>query len=868
MGGTVTVDPGTVRMLEWPKIQARLAARTSWSRSRAAALALMPSSDPQEVESRLQETAEALTWLRLSLALPLGGASDISPLLGRVRRGASLQPEELIAVADAARACRRCRQFMEERREQAPALAGVAQALSDLRQLEEAIERAIDREVGIRDTASAKLSQLRAQIRRQEARIRQHLDSLIASGASFLQEALVTIRDGRFVVPVKAEQRSQVPGIVHDQSGSGATLFVEPLAVVEMNNDLRQLRSQAREEEERILAELSQMVRAQADRLEVGLEALAVLDLAQAKGLLALDMQAVAPQIETGAEGRLEVEGARHPLLTGDVVPIDLVLGDRYFGLVITGPNTGGKTVTLKTAGLLVLMVQAGLYPPARVARLSVFSRVFADIGDEQSIEQNLSTFSAHLRVIRQIVSEADDKSLVLLDELGAGTDPVEGAALAQAILEQLLDRSCRVIATTHLGALKEFAYVHPRAQNASVTFDEKTLQPTYHLVLGVPGSSNALSIAHRLGLPESITQRASELLGHEQVHLEDVVRGLSAERQQAAAERQRWQAAREELAALRQQYVQELEQVQQLRRELQQKATRQVESAVSRALAELDQLVGQARHQVEQERQRLRQEAQRCPAQGESAPGAAAAWENVVHQVDQVRELVRSWRGEGGKRQVEAYAPVLQKARQQLDQAPRLMPGGDVTVAEAAVGAGGDTGEDAAGQPWPPPAGTRVRLRGSGVEAVVRSEPAADGRVEVQAGVMRLRLPLEEIQPWPATKAASAGGQGGSRPMVSAATPARAGTGLGVASPVGHDVPLQLDLRGVRAEEAIERLDKYLDQAVLADLPWVRIIHGKGTGALRAVVTERLSQDRRVQRFRLGEPQEGGSGVTVAWLQ
>ncbi|MBE3576546.1 MAG: endonuclease MutS2 [Limnochordales bacterium] len=807
----------TLRVLEWPKVRELLACQASWSGGKQLALSLLPSADPRQVERALDETGEALAWLDRGESLPLGGVTDISTLVARARAGGILDPGELLRVADFCQAVRRCRQFLLERAAVLPRLAQWIEELSDMSDLEKEIARCVDEQIGIRDSASPKLAALRRQVRSEQNRAREHLENLVRSAARYLQEPIITLRNGRFVLPVKAECRADVPGIVHDQSGSGATLFIEPLAVIEINNRVRELESRVREEEERILRELTGMVGASAPRLEAALTALAYLDLAEAKARLAAAMHAVRPRLVDG--GIVELEAVRHPLLRGEVVPIDLRVGRDFQALVITGPNTGGKTVSIKTGGLAVLMAQSGLFVPARRAEISIFRKVFADIGDEQSIEQNLSTFSGHLRVIRDILEEADDATLVILDELGAGTDPVEGSTLAQAILEQLLARGSRILATTHLSTLKLFAHEHPQVANAAVSFDLDTLRPTYQLVIGIPGRSMALAIARRLGLPAEVVARAEELLGEVGVRLEDVVSGLESERRQAAEERREVERLRAELAALRSRQEEELRRLAALRREVQEKARRRVEEAVHRALLELNQMVGEAR-----QRQR----------QGTAEEALAAA----QRAREQVRQLARRVADT-----VSGLVPDLAE-----DDHPAQEAADTVAYLNAGV------------QRWTPRPGEQVRLRNGGQRGEIRSVDP-DGTIEVQVGVFRLRVEAYELEPIPAQEelsAEKAEERAGAR--TSAAPSSLAGA-------VRRSISVELDLRGERVEEACAKLDKYLDQAVLAGLPWVRVIHGKGTGMLRQAVQQYLQKDPRVTRFRLGEPGEGGSGVTIAWL-
>src|SRR5690606_15757772 len=504
------ISQESMRILEFDRIRERLAALAQSEPGRALCLALQPLFDREGVARLQAETRAATELLARGLRPPLGGLSDVRPLVDRASRGAVLFPEEIVRVRATLGASAQMRAFLEEAGPPEP-LAPLAERLIRRPELERAIDRCVDENGDVLDSASDELARLRQRQREVQARIRQHLERLVHDHRmqDVLQESLVTVRNGRYVVPVRAERRADVPGVVHDQSASGNTLFIEPLAVVELNNRLRRLEAAEAEEIRRILTSLSRRIAEDGAALAPAVESLAQLDLIFARARLGFEMNAVEPVLN--GEGRLRLGGARHPLLAPPVVPIDLWLGDAFHVLVITGPNTGGKTVALKTVGLLALMCQSGLQVPARQAELPVFRAIYADIGDEQSIEQNLSTFSSHMRRVIPMLEEAGPEDLVLLDEVGAGTDPDEGAALAEAILEHLRQRGARVVATTHYSQLKGYAYLTEGVENASVEFDAETLQPTYRLQIGLPGRSNALEIAARLGTPPEVIERARQ---------------------------------------------------------------------------------------------------------------------------------------------------------------------------------------------------------------------------------------------------------------------------------------------------------------------------------------------------------------------
>ncbi|MBA2448522.1 MAG: endonuclease MutS2, partial [Chloroflexi bacterium] len=527
--------------LELGKVLDGLAAMTSFSASRELALGLEPSADADEVERRQAETEEGRQLPTLKPTLTIRGARDIRPLTQRAGLGGVLQPVELLDVAATAGVARLWRGTLARLEAAVPTLAEIAQGLDDHRPLREEIVRAIDDSGEVADDASPRLRAIRGELRAARDRLLTRLNELLNSAAlrPTLQDPVVTQRNGRYVLPVRAEFKSRVKGIVHDQSASGATVFVEPLQIVEAGNRVRQLEADERHEVERILRALSGQVALERDALDSSVQALAELDLCLAKGRLADEMDASRPRLHRlpRTDGRpiVRLLEARHPLLRGEVVPLTVELGGDFDVLVITGPNTGGKTVALKTVGLLQLMAQAGLQVPAAAgSELAVFGAVNADIGDEQSIEQSLSTFSSHVTHIVEMLQHVDACTLVLLDELGAGTDPQEGSALARGILTYLRERGAIVVATTHYSELKAFAHATPRIENASVEFDLATLAPTYRLLVGVPGQSNALAIASRLGLPADIVERARSLLSPEAVETEALLGEIQRERVQA----------------------------------------------------------------------------------------------------------------------------------------------------------------------------------------------------------------------------------------------------------------------------------------------------------------------------------------------
>ncbi len=787
-----------LRVLEFEKVLERLAAHTSFSVGRQEALAIRPADDFEEAQSRQQETDEAQRLLAEAPRLALGGASDIRPLVHRASIDGVLEPSDFLGIASTLEAVHFLVATLERARGRLPFLQALARELDELRPLQEQLRRAIGPRGEVVDGASPELRAVRAELRITQERLQGKLQELVNSdlGRQVLQEPLITLRNDRFVVPVKAEFRGQVKGLIHDVSGSGATVFIEPLASVELGNAVRELQLGERREVERILRRLSRLVGEAAPALERDVALLARMDVALAKARLAQEQQATRPLLvdpesdQPGAQ-LLHLKGARHPLLKGRVVPIDIWVGQDFRILVITGPNTGGKTVALKTLGLLALMAQAGLFvPAAEGSQVPVFSGVYADIGDEQSIEQSLSTFSSHMGYIVAILQTAPNRSLVLLDELGAGTDPAEGSALARAVLQHLVQRGVTVVATTHHSELKAFAHETPGVQNASVEFDPETLAPTYVLTIGRPGRSNALAIAARLGLAPALIKAARSLVGAEQTRMDGLLQELERERDALAQERLRAEAAGGAAEGLRAR----------LQVEVQDLATRK------------DALVAA-------ERARLLEQAQALEEHLQSAE----------------RTLARA-----DRQQLADLATQLKGVRQELQEAAPWQPAAPVT-------GGGGAG---AGQ-RPPRLGDLVQVRGFAQAGEVVAE-SVSGQLEVQIGALRTKVGRDEVE---AILDAPPQGEGGG----DLGAERRPGAGLAPDA--------EVHLRGLRVDEALERLEKYLDQAFLAGQREVRIVHGKGTGTLRLAVRQVLARHPLVRSHRTAELNQGGEGVTVAEL-
>ncbi|HHT48755.1 MAG TPA: endonuclease MutS2 [Firmicutes bacterium] len=779
----------TFRVLEFDKILSRLSTYASSQLGKELALTLRPALTSPAIKEAQAETTEACRLTQSGERIPLGGIHDLRAALKKAGLGGVLSPEELAAVGETCRAARLFREFFRaEQGETAPTLAALAAGLTVFPTLEAEIERAIEPEGRVKDNATPQLYRLRSQIRTFQNRVRDKLEAIVHGSETrkYLQESLVTLRNGRYVIPVKQEYRQVLPGIVHDQSASGATLFIEPMAIVEINNQLRQVEAEEEKEVARILAALSVLVGAEAAPALVNLEILARLDLAFAKARYSLALGGTEPVINDQAYLRLLA--ARHPLLEGDVVPIDLELGRSFQTLVITGPNTGGKTVSLKTAGLLTLMAQSGLHiPAASGSEVGVFTGIYCDIGDEQSIEQSLSTFSSHMTNIISILKEVQSgASLVLLDELGAGTDPAEGATLAIALLEEFHRRGVRTIATTHYGDLKVFAYNTQGVQNASVEFDPQTLAPTYRLLIGLPGRSNAFAVASRLGLDPAIIERARALLSPGERRVEDLIGEIMKERQMLEEERRDASVLRLRVQREEQELKAELAQLKAKRNELLKEAREEARALVRETRREMENLL------------RSLQEAADGSARIKLANQARAAMEE----------------------QLEALTEPL-------------LPGAGEYQGELEVG-------------------MKVKLAGFGQEGVILDLNPENALV--QAGAVRLWVERGKLTPLVEEKK----------------QPAAPGTiKMGaLAQQKAKTISPELDLRGMTVEEALQVTDKYLDEAILAGLPWVRLIHGKGTGALRAAIKDYVKKHPRVRKYRWGETNEGGMGVTVVELE
>ncbi|KMZ41972.1 MULTISPECIES: endonuclease MutS2 [Bacillales] len=785
------MEQRVLKTLEYDKIVALLIDKASCTYGKEKASELIPFLRLDEVITAQQGTEQAATVLRLKGSVPLGGIRDIRGPVQRARLNAMLAPMELLDIASTVMAGRRLKTFLLDMCDdhELPLLQQQAERIEGLRELETEIRRCVDENGDILDSASLELRQVRQEIRQLESRIREKLDQMTRSSTyqKMLMENIVTIRGDRFVIPVKQEYRSVFGGIVHDQSASGATLFIEPEVIVEMNNKLRELRLREEREVERILYVLTEQVSFAVEALVENTEALTELDFMFAKAQLAWSMKAICPRIND--RGYVNMRKARHPLIPREVVvPVDVELGGEYQAIVVTGPNTGGKTVSLKTIGLLSLMTMAGLHIPAEEeSEMTVFSSIFADIGDEQSIEQSLSTFSSHMTNIIQILAKMDDKSLVLFDELGAGTDPTEGAALAMSIIDHVIDSGARLVATTHYSELKAYAYDRPEVINASVEFDVQTLRPTYRLLIGVPGRSNAFAIARRLGLPEHIIDVARGSISEEDNQVESMIASLERNRKSAEADRLAAKAARQEAEELRRQLEEERAQFAEEKNKRMERAEDEARIAVQLAKEEAETIIRELREMM------------------------AEGMEIKEHRLIDAKKRLGNAVLELEKEKVKKPAKAV--------RATQIKVGDEVMV-------------------------TSFGQKGTVLEKVNNEE------FLVQIGIMKMKVKRDDMHVQNSIQ---------QKPQAAPYTSVKRRS---------DNIKMDLDLRGFNVEDSIREIDQFLDDALLAGLHSVSIIHGHGTGVLRKGVHEYLRSHRNVKSFRLGGQGEGGVGATIAELK
>ncbi len=780
--------------LELDQVLAQLSQCAGSELGKQACLELRPVSDLEEVQALLDQTTAASELCSRKGNPAFADVTDVSASLERADRGGTLQPVELLRIAGVLRCARNIQGYLAED-EKETVLDPLFHALVANKHLEDRIFGAILSEEEIADAASPALSDIRRHMRIQASKVREGLQKIISSPAysKFLREPIITIRQGRYVVPVKSEHRAEVPGLVHDVSATGSTYFVEPMSAVNANNALRELEIKEKKEIERILAELSADAAAYRENIDLDVQMLTKLDVIFAKAKLAYRMKAWAPLMND--QGRLTLRNARHPLIDPKtVVPISLHLGTDFDSMIITGPNTGGKTVTLKTIGLLTLMAECGLHIPAGDGScLSTFDAILADIGDEQSIAQSLSTFSSHMRTIVDIISQCDGRTLVLFDELGAGTDPAEGAALAVALIEFCRKMGSRVVATTHYAELKLYAMREKGVINASCEFDVETLQPTYKLLIGIPGKSNAFAISRKLGLPEEILKEAHDLVGKSDQDFEDVLSQLEAQRQKMEAARQEAEQLRQETQKIKQQSEQYSAQLQ-----------KEKDKALEAARREAQQIIDDARRTANAASEELKQLRKQLTESGDTA--------NINLRQTELRKSLN---------QAEERIHAGQQEKQ------RPAPSRGVLV--------GDT----------------VELLKLGTRASVIAINK-DGSYQLQAGVLKLTAKPDEVYLLE-----------NENPYKEKGRPAHSGREMKMTATAS-----EVDLRGMDTVEAVCVLQRYMDEAMRSNMSSVRIIHGKGTGALRSAVQQELRRCKFVKSFRLGVYGEGEDGVTIAELR
>lgn len=788
----------TFRTLEFDKVTAMLAECAPTEGAKALAMRLLPSDDEVTVQKRLTRTTDARRLTDAKGIPPFGGIRDVSEACERAEKGAMLTPRELLEAARVLHSARALTDYHKTNRTFSTSLDEIFERLLPNRTLEEKITRAILSEDMIADEASRELAEIRRKIREANSRIKETLQHFISGSYSkALQENIVTMRNGRYVIPVKAECKNEIKGLIHDTSSSGATIFVEPIAVVEANNELRMLASKEEHEIERILFALSSDVSTASESIRMNYLNLTDLAFIFACGELSERMDAAAPELSR--DGTVDLRRARHPLIDKTkVVPINVRMGDGCDTLIITGPNTGGKTVTLKTLGLFSLMAQSGLHIPADAgSTVRVFEKILVDLGDEQSIEQSLSTFSSHMVNIVSIVREVNEKSLCLFDELGAGTDPVEGAALAVAIIESVREAGAMCAATTHYTELKTYALNTKGVLNASCEFDVVTLKPTYRLIIGTPGKSNAFAISARLGLPEAVIERAQQNLHNDHKQFEEVIGQLEAARLEADRNR---------------------EEAERLRTEYERRQT-DTERAVARMREDAEREINEKRRRAQQMLDSARASSDYIFAQLEKAKKAQEAGK-AREGLEEARRAVRAEL----RKNADEINPVEEKKNEKY-VLPRALKKGD-----------------------------RVYLVNVDTEGVVLELPDRNGAVLVQAGILKTRTAMENLQLIEeAPKVISNG---------------KSTLASGFKVQVNRDFKDEIDLRGMLGDEGWQAVDKYLDEALIAGFGKVRLIHGKGTGALRNALWQRLKKDKRVKSFRIGQYGEGDGGVTVVELK
>ena len=785
------MEDRSLKVLEFNKIIEKVSEYAITSSAKELVFALTPYDTIFEVEKKLKETEEALDLLITKSNPPFEGFFDVKEGIERAKKGGMLSISQILRVGGMLKASRRFKDYINRRDDEKPheLLEDLIDILTPLKKLEETIEMSIVSEEEISDRASSALSSIRRNLKEKNSSVRDKINSIVRSNSKYLQDSLYTMRGDRYVLPVKAEYKGQVPGLVHDQSSTGATLFIEPMSLVNLNNEIKELKLKEKAEIERILMELSNKVYEEIDTIENNYKILTELDFIFAKAKYSSSINGICPTVSD--DRSFDIIQGRHPLIDPKVVvPSDIYLGKEFNTLMITGPNTGGKTVTLKTVGLIHLMALSGILIPAKDASsIGFFKEIFADIGDEQSIEQSLSTFSSHMTNIVRIMENASDSSLVLFDEIGSGTDPVEGAALAIAILDSLRERKAKLIATTHYSELKGYALRTEGIENASVEFDVETLRPTYRLLIGVPGKSNAFEISKRLGLKEEVINKAKNNISSENLKFEDLIRDLQEKSILANRDAREAKKLKIDAEEVKKKYEEKLKKLDEVRDKAYSEARREAKDIISKAKDEADEIL------------------------------------------KAMRELEKLGIAKGGRARLEEERKKLKDSLEKKESdlyKEKENQGEAITKVTL---------------------GMDAYLPSLNQNVIIITMPDNKGEVQVEAGIMKINVKLKDLR---LVKSTSNKKEKKKRELK-----------LNLKA-----VESRVDLRGMDAEEACYKTDKYLDEAYLANLGEVTIVHGKGTGILRKAITDMLKKHPHVKSYRLGEYGEGGDGVTIAILK
>lgn len=781
----------TLKVLEFNKIKDKLKDYAITTSSKEMIDKLQPYETIYEVRKKLKETDEALDLLITKGNPPFEGLHDVKEGVERAKKGGVLSPGQLLKIGGMLKCSRNFKNYISRREDETAhlILEDLAYILTPIKNLEDTIEISIISEEEISDRASGTLNSIRRNLKEKNSSVRDKINSIVRSNAKYLQDSLYTMRGDRYVLPVKAEYKSSVPGLVHDQSSTGATLFIEPMSLVNLNNEIKELKLKEKAEIERILMDLSNKVFDVIDTVESNFNILTELDFIFAKGKYASSLNAICPEVNE--DKSFDIIQGRHPLIDPKfVVPSDIYLGKEFSTLMITGPNTGGKTVTLKTVGLLHLMALSGLLIPAKDnSSVSFFRSIFADIGDEQSIEQSLSTFSSHMTSIVKIMESADESSLVLFDEIGSGTDPTEGAALAISIIETLREQGARIIATTHYSELKGYALRTSGIENASVEFDVETLKPTYRLLIGIPGKSNAFEISKRLGLREEVISKARQNISSENLKFEDLIRDLQEKSILANRDAREAKKLKIEADELKKKYDEKLKKLDEIRDKAYSEARQEARNIIARAKDEADEIL------------------------------------------KAMRELEKLGIAQGGRARLEEERKKLKDSLENKEASLIKERENNGEVIEKVT------------------LGMDAYLPSLNQNVIIISMPDSKGEVQVEAGIMKINVKLKDLRKIKNTTTKK--------------ERKRRELNLNLKS-----VESRVDLRGMDSEEACYKVDKYLDEAYMANLGEVTIVHGKGTGVLRKAINDMLKRHPHVKNYRLGEYGEGGDGVTIVVLK